>query len=68
MFSVNINLIPGYEVKIVKGNPSLKRYESAYNYNGQNSTFLTFESAEDFELNLVKNNMCVGIVTPGRTV
>lgn len=63
MFSVNITLIPGYEVKVVKGTPSIL----AFNEQRPGAPTVTFQSPETFELHHINsgNGECYGIVTPG---
>jgi len=57
MYSVNILVIHGYEVKVASGTPSIK-----LNDKGKG---LTFYSSENFELHVMKDGQQRGIITPG---
>jgi len=57
MYSVNCMVIKGYELKVASGTPSIK-----LNENGEG---LTFYSPEIFELHVMKNDHCHGVITPG---
>ena len=62
MFTVNFSLIPGYEVKVAKGTPSILAYNAQRP--GAAPT-VTFQSTETFELHIMHNGQCHGILTPG---
>lgn len=57
MYSVNVLIIEGYELKVAEGTPSIK-----LNENGKGFTFF---SPENFELHVMKNGHVHGVVTPG---
>jgi hypothetical protein len=56
---VNINLIPGYRIKVIKGTPHIRVHE-------QRTNTLVFESYTNFELNITKNGNVLGYVMPGK--
>ena len=64
MYSVNVTLMPLYEVKVVKGNPSIKPYGDQ-SQNDPGDATVTFFSDENFELHQILNGHVLGIVTPG---
>ena len=64
MYSVNVTLMPQYEVKVAKGNPSIKPYGDQ-NQNDPGDVTVTFFSDETFELHQILNGHILGIVTPG---
>jgi hypothetical protein len=57
MYSVNVLIIQGYELKVAKGSPSIKLNEGGKG--------LTFFSPQNFELHVIKNDRVHGVVTPG---
>jgi hypothetical protein len=57
MYSVNVMIIKGYELKVASGSPII-----TLNQNGEG---LTFYSPETFELHVMKNGHCHGVLTPG---
>jgi hypothetical protein len=57
MYSLKVILIFGYEIKIAKGTPTIKKTEGKESF--------TFYSDEMFELHIMKNGVLHGVLTPG---
>lgn len=62
MFSVNFTLIPGYEVKVAKGTPGILAFNAQ---RPAAAPTVTFQSPENFELHIMHNGECHGILKPG---
>lgn len=60
MYTVNIALLPGYEVKIASGIPSIL----AFNAQRPGVPVITFQDTNKFVLNLVKNEEVQAIIIP----
>ena len=62
MYSVNVTLIPGYEVKVASGTPSILAYNAQA---PSEAPVVTFQSPNYFVLHMIKNDVVLGILTPG---
>jgi hypothetical protein len=62
MYSVNVTLIPGYEVKVASGNPSILAYNAQ---KPGEAPVVTFRSENYFVLHAGKNGQRMAVITPG---
>ncbi len=66
MYSVNFLIIEGYELKVAKGTPIIKKdVKHGSEWCNRSTECLTFYSPEFFELHVMKNGEVHGIITPG---
>jgi hypothetical protein len=65
MYTVNITLMPLYEVKVASGNPSMVPYNGPGREDvDPGDCRVTFKSEEYFVLHQMLNGQLLGIVTP----